>query len=73
VTSSEAKLRPGGDRRIEAALVVDVMRERDGLALEETVRSAVQQSARKAGPEDAPIHAGTYRFLGVWHASGTQS
>jgi hypothetical protein len=71
--SSEAKLRPGGDRRIEAALVVDVMRERDGLALEETVRSAVQQSARKAGPEDAPIHAGTYRFLGVWHASGTQS
>jgi hypothetical protein len=73
VTSSEAKLRPGGDRRIETALVVEVMREQEGAALEETVLSAVRQCTRKAGPEDAPLHAGTYRLLGVWHASGTHS
>jgi hypothetical protein len=71
-TSSEAKLRPGGDRRIEAALVVDFMREQDGAALEETVHSAVRQSTRKAGPEEALIHAGTYRLLGVWHAPDAQ-
>jgi len=68
-TSSEAKLRPGGDRRIEAALVLDVMREGDGAALEKTVRSAVRQCTRKAGAEEAPVHAGTYRLLGVWHAT----
>jgi hypothetical protein len=68
-TSSEAKLRPGGDRRIEAALVVDVMRERDGTALEETVRSAMRQSTRNAGNEEVPIHAGAYRLLGVWRTS----
>ncbi len=71
--SSEAKLRPGGDRRIEAALVVDTMRERDGTALEETVRSAVRQSTRKAGPEEAAIHAATYQLLGVWRGSDAYS
>jgi hypothetical protein len=73
VTSSEAKLRPGGDRRIEAALVVDVMREQDGAALQETVLSAVRQGTSMAGSEDAQMHAGTYRLLGVWHASGARS
>lgn len=72
-TSSEAKLRPGGDRRIEAALVVDVLREQDGAALEETLRAAVKKSTSPTGPADAPIHAGTYRLLGVWHASGAHS
>jgi hypothetical protein len=67
VTSSEAKLRPGGDRRIEAALVVDVMREQDGAELEETVFSAVRKSASNEG--ETAIHAGTYRLLGVWRAS----
>jgi hypothetical protein len=70
-TSSEAKLRPGGDRRIEAALVVDVMREQDGAELEETVFSAMRNGA--SVEDETAIHAGTYRLLGVWHASGADS
>jgi hypothetical protein len=67
-TSSEAKLRPGGDRRIEAALVVDLMREQDGTALEAPVRAAMRRGAGSAA-----IDVTTYRLLGVWHArrSGT--
>ena len=57
-TSSEAKLRPGGDRSIEAALVVEVMREKDGEALEDRVGASL---GRGAG-----VHAGTYRLLGAW-------
>ena len=57
-TSSEAKLRPGGDRRIESALVVDVMREKDGEALEGRVGATLGRGARP--------HAGTYRLLGAW-------
>jgi len=57
-TSSEAKLRPGGDRSIEAALVAEVMREKDGEALEDRVRSALGAGAR--------VHAGSYRLLGAW-------
>ena len=71
--SSEAKLRPGGDRRIEAALVVDVMREQDGAALEETVLAAIRKCAAMTAPGKAPVHAGTYRLLGVWHAPGAHS
>jgi len=55
-TSSEAKLRPGGDRAIATALVVEVMREKDGEALEDRVRSALGRDA----------HAGIYRMLGTW-------
>ena len=54
--SSEAKLRPGGDRRIEAALVVEAMREDEGVELEEVIRSALGEGA----------HVGTYRLLGAW-------
>lgn len=57
-TSSEAKFRPGGDRSIEAALVVEVMREKDGEALEDRVGASL---GRGAG-----VHAGTYRLLGAW-------
>ena len=57
-TSSEAKLRPGGDRRVEAALVVEVLRDDDGVDLEDTVRAAL-------GP-DAPVQVGTYTLLGAW-------
>ena len=57
-TSSEAKLRPGGDLRIEAALVVDVLREDDGVQMEETVLAALGDGAR--------ARVGTYRLLGVW-------
>jgi hypothetical protein len=56
--SSEAKLRPGGDRSIEAALVVEVMREKDGEALEDRVRSALGAGDR--------VHATTYRLLAAW-------
>lgn len=73
VTSSEAKLRPGGDRRIEAALIVDVQRERDGAELQEAVRSAVRQSTRQAGAEEIPVHSATYQLLGVWRASSGDS
>ena len=55
-TSSEAKLRRGGDRRIETALVVDVQREDDGVELEDALRAALGQDA----------HVGTYRLLGEW-------
>jgi hypothetical protein len=57
-TSSEANLRPGGDRRIEAALVVEVMREKDGEALEGRAGAALGRGVR--------IHVGTYRLLGAW-------
>jgi hypothetical protein len=63
--SSEAKLRPGGDRGVEAALVVDVLREDDGAALEETVRAALRQSIKSA-LDDIHTHIDTYRLLGVW-------
>ena len=68
-TSSEATLRPGGDRRVEAVLVVDVMREEDGAALEVPTRAAVQQGAGGARTAEAPIHCAAYRLLGVWRAS----
>ncbi|HTQ73039.1 MAG TPA: hypothetical protein VMI74_02045 [Burkholderiales bacterium] len=55
-TSSEAKLRPGGDRRIETALVVDVQRENVGVELEDAVRAPLGRDA----------HVGTYRLLGEW-------
>ena len=64
-TSSEAKLRPGGDRRIEAALVVEVLREDDGAALEDTVRAALRRSTTSV-PDNVRIHVDTYRLLGVW-------
>lgn len=63
--SSEAKLRPGGDCTVEAALVVDLLREDDGAALEDTVRAALRQSVKSA-PEDIRTHIDTYRLLGVW-------
>jgi hypothetical protein len=59
-TSSEAKLRPGGDRRIEVALVAEVMREKDGEALEGQVGAALGRGAR--------VHARTYRLLGAWRS-----
>ena len=69
--SSEAKLRPGGDRRIEAALVVDVMREQDGLALEQQVCSALRESVLpESRPGNATVHSNVYRLLGVWPARG---
>ena len=55
--SSEAKLRPGGDRGIATALIVDVMREKDGEALEREVGAALK---------GAPVHVATYRLLGSW-------
>jgi hypothetical protein len=67
--TSEAKLRPGGDRRIEAALVVDVMREADGWALEGQIRSVLGNSVSgQTGMGSIPIHINVYRLLGQWHA-----
>jgi hypothetical protein len=67
--TSEAKLRPGGDRRIEAALVVDVMREQDGRARVESIRAALLQSVvRESATESPPMHVNVYRLLGIWRA-----
>jgi len=63
--SSEAKLRPGGDRTVEAALIVEVLREDDGAALEDTVRAALRQSVKPV-PNHVQFHIDTYRLLGVW-------
>lgn len=60
----EARLRPGGDRRIEAALVVDGMREADALQLEESAAAAIRHSVA-AG---AVARSGVYRLLGSWRA-----
>jgi hypothetical protein len=65
-TSSEAKLRPGGDRRIEAAVIADVMREEDGWTMEDRARAALRPGTGRGVPEEARICAGTYRLLGVW-------
>jgi hypothetical protein len=69
-STSEAKLRPGGDRRIEVALVVDVLREDDGRALEATIRELLDLSVVH-GRESVPVHVDTYRLLGQWRAPAT--
>jgi hypothetical protein len=71
-TSSESKLRPGGDRRIEAALVVEVMREQDGWVLEQRVCTALRESVNpESSASNAAIQGNVYRLLGVWQARGT--
>lgn len=67
--TSEAKLRPGSDRRIEAVMIVDVMRERDGRALEGPVCAALRQGAtRESGTGSAPVQYNVDRFPGPWPA-----
>jgi hypothetical protein len=63
-TTREAQLRPGGDRRIEAAVVAQVLREADGRAAEGAIRKALEQSGAPA----ASIHLNVYRLLGQWRA-----
>lgn len=60
----ESKLRPGGDKRIEAALVVEVLREQDGWALEVPVCEVLG----KCVTGGSPLHINVYRLLGLWHA-----
>jgi hypothetical protein len=71
--TSEAKLRPGGDRRIEAALVVEVMREHDGVELEKRICAALRKCAKadvsgESGRDRAVVCCGVYRLLGAWQA-----
>jgi len=67
--TNEARLRPGGDRRIEAALVVDVMREEDGRSLDVPICAALRQSVTsETGAGGVPIHSNVYHLLGRWHA-----
>lgn len=66
----ESRLRPGGDKRIEAALVIEVLREQDGWALEAPIREALGKSVlseRSLG--SVPIRTNVYRLLGLWHAT----
>jgi len=65
----EAKLRPDGDSRIEAALVVDCMREQVGYKLQGQVDEALRASiSRDAVQGETLLHVGNYRLLGVWSA-----
>ena len=67
----ESRLRPGGDRRIEAALVVDVMREEDAWALEAAIGAALRDSVQsESGAESVPVRSNVYRLLGLWRAQG---
>jgi hypothetical protein len=65
----DAKLRPGEDRRIEAALVVDTLREQDGWALDGSICAALRQCVtRVPGAGSVKIHSNVYRLLGQWQA-----
>jgi hypothetical protein len=66
----ESRLRPGGDRSIEAAIVIDVMREHDALRIEESAAVAIRRST---GTENTTLRSGVYRLLGAWYpANATQ-
>jgi hypothetical protein len=60
----ETRLRPGGDRTIEAAIVIDLMREQDARHIEESAAVAIRRSARAQGA----LRSGVYRLLGAWHS-----
>lgn len=62
----ESLLRPGGGRRIAAALVVDVLREADGWALKDRLAGALHDSL--AGDAAQPVQFNVYRLLGQWQA-----
>jgi len=65
----EAKLRPGGDSRIEAALVVDCMREQAGHQLQGQVEGALRRSIDgRAAEGETSVNVGIYRLLGMWVA-----
>lgn len=59
--TSEAKLRPGADRRVSAALVIDVMREADAAHFEARAADALRRCSG-----EARVHGGIYRLLGAW-------
>jgi len=54
---------------LEAALVVDVMREEDGRSLDVPICAALRQSVTsETGAGGVPIHSNVYHLLGRWHA-----
>lgn len=65
--STESKLRPGADAKAELAVVVDVMREADALALAPAVAAALQ-GASTGSSARAAVSTNVYRLLGVWGA-----
>ncbi|HEY9532131.1 MAG TPA: hypothetical protein VIQ55_12110 [Burkholderiales bacterium] len=65
----ESRLRPGGDRTIEAAIVIDVMREQDALHIEESAAVAIRRSL---GTEASTLRSGVYRLLGAWHSPDSE-
>jgi len=67
--STEAKLRPGGDSRIEAALVVDCMREPAGQELLARVDGLFGACVgARAGESATIVHMAIYHLLGAWNA-----
>ena len=46
----ETRLRPGGDRTIEAAIVIDLMREQDARHIDESAAVAIRRSAVPKAP-----------------------
>lgn len=65
--STESQLRPGGDARAEAALVLEVMREQEGAALRPLLERALR-AACAPSPEPA-VATGAFRLLGSWRAT----
>jgi hypothetical protein len=65
--STEAQLRPGGDARAEAAVVLEVMREQEGAALRPLLERALLAAC---GPSSgAAVATGVFRLLGSWRAA----
>ena len=71
--TSEAKLRPGGDRRIEAALIVELLREEDGERLKERVCDALRAcvSREESASPDISVRGNVYRLLGIWQSDAS--
>jgi hypothetical protein len=59
-SSAEAALRPGGDARIEAAIVLDAMREADARELAAGLAAALGTTA------SGTARSGAYRLLAQW-------
>jgi hypothetical protein len=59
-SSTEATLRPGGDARIEAAIVLDAMREADARELADSLATSLKAAVRGRS------HSGAYRLLARW-------
>lgn len=63
--TTEAKLRPGADARIEGALLAEVQRMEDSVPVQRQLEDALKRSIAN---DAARIRSNAYRLLGVWQA-----